>query len=221
MRWLLNNMIYIDMKTNQEYKNAALALLRGNWSPAVVVTIVFLVVSAVCSGPSSAADSFTFVYFVAMALAILVQLPMGAAFYASFQKLNDSADYNLLGNMFTAFKENYSRYLGAMLLTNVYIVLWALLLIIPGIIKAFSYAMTPFILNDYPELTANQAIDLSSKMMKGHKFDLFWLMLSFLGWVLLGLLTLGIGYLWLVPYMYTSLAGFYNDVKKEYTTTNI
>ena len=76
--------------------------------------------------------------------------------------------------------------------------------------------MTPFILVDNPELSANEAINLSKKMMKGHKFDLFWLELSFIGWILLGLLTLGIGYFWLMPYMYTSIAGFYQDVKADY-----
>ena len=69
---------------------------------------------------------------------------------------------------------------------------------------------------DFPELSVNQAINLSQKMMKGHKFDYFWLGLSFIGWILLGLLTLGIGYIWLIPYMYTSYAAFYEEVKKEY-----
>ena len=92
----------------------------------------------------------------------------------------------------------------------------ALLFIIPGIIKAFSYAMTPYILEENPELSANDAIDHSRAMMKGHKFDLFWLYLSFIGWFILCILTLGIGFLWLTPYMETSVAAFYEDVKADY-----
>ena len=80
--------------------------------------------------------------------------------------------------------------------------------------------MTPFILKDYPELSANQAINLSMKMMEGRKFDLFYLYLSFIGWGILALFTLGIGYLWLMPYMYTSTAAFYQNVKEEYITNN-
>jgi uncharacterized membrane protein len=81
--------------------------------------------------------------------------------------------------------------------------------------------MTPFILKDNPELSANEAINLSQKMMKGHKFDLFYLMLSFIGWAFLGIFTLGIGYLWLMPYTYAAFAAFYQDLKKEYLTNNI
>ena len=91
-----------------------------------------------------------------------------------------------------------------------------MLFIFPGIVKIFSYAMTPFILEENPELSANDAIDRSRAMMKGHKFDLFWLLLSFIGWFILALLTLGIGGLWLQPYMQTSVAAFYEDVKADY-----
>jgi uncharacterized membrane protein len=99
---------------------------------------------------------------------------------------------------------------------GIFIALWTCLFILPGIVKAFSYAMTPFILEDRPELSANEAIDLSRAMMKGHKFDLFYLYLGFIGWALLCLLTLGIGFLWLAPYMQSAEAAFYEEVKAEY-----
>jgi uncharacterized membrane protein len=103
-----------------------------------------------------------------------------------------------------------------MLLMGVYTLAWTLLLIIPGIIKSFSYALTPFILTDKPELSANEAIELSMKMMDGHKLDLFILYLSFIGWYLLSFLTLCIGMLWVMPYQYTTMVAFYEDVKAEY-----
>ena len=81
--------------------------------------------------------------------------------------------------------------------------------------------MTQFILADKPELTANEAIELSMKMMDGHKLDLFILSLSFIGWSILAIFTLCIGYLWLVPYIYTTMAAFYEDVKAEYESKNV
>ena len=99
---------------------------------------------------------------------------------------------------------------------GVYIFAWTLLLIVPGIIKSFAYALTPFILTDKPELSANEAIELSMKMMDGHKLDLFILYLSFIGWYLLSILSLCIGMLWVMPYQYTAMVAFYEDVKAEY-----
>ena len=137
-------------------------------------------------------------------------------FYVAFLKLLRNGDDRLTSNMFDVAFSNYWHKLWGMLLMQIFIVLWSFLFIIPGIIKAFSYAMTPYILEERPELSANEAIDHSRAMMKGHKFDLFWLYLSFLGWFILCLLSLGIGFLWLAPYMETSVAAFYEDVKADY-----
>ena len=108
-----------------------------------------------------------------------------------------------------------------MLLMGVYVFLWTLLLIVPGVVKALSYAMTPFILNDKPELSANETIELSMEMMEGRKMDLFLLYLGFLGWALLCILTLCIGFLWLEPYVYAATAAFYEDVKADYESRNV
>jgi uncharacterized membrane protein len=118
--------------------------------------------------------------------------------------------------MFSFTFEGYLKNLGFTLLYILFVFLWALLFYIPGIVKGIAYSLSPFILKDNPELSANEAINLSQKMMKGHKFDLFFLMLSFIGWIILGAFTLGIAYMWLVPYMSATLAAFYQDVKKEY-----
>lgn len=123
-----------------------------------------------------------------------------------------------IGNVFIWFSEG-KRFLKSFLLyllVNLYLFLWTLLFIIPGIIKSFSYSMTYFILNDYPEYTANQAITESRHMMNGHKMDYFLLCLSFLGWFILSILTVGIGFLWLAPYFYATSAAFYEEISKEY-----
>ena len=91
--------------------------------------------------------------------------------------------------------------------------LWSLLLIIPGIVASFAYSMTFFIMADNPNLSANDAIRVSKEMMKGHKAELFWLELSFLGWILLGFLSFGIGFLWIWSYIYTAKAIFYHEIR--------
>ena len=116
--------------------------------------------------------------------------------------------------LFDGFKD-YGRILGTMLLTTVYTFLWTLLLVIPGIMKSYSYAMTLFILKDYPELQYDAAIEKSMAMMSGHKMKMFLLDLSFIGWAILCCFTLGIGFLFLAPYVEASHAAFYEDLKKE------
>ena len=98
-----------------------------------------------------------------------------------------------------------------LLLRNIFTALWTLLFIIPGIVKSFAYAMTPFIMAENPDMSANEAIKLSQEKMMGHKGELFWLGLTFFGWSLLATLTGGIGYIFLNPYMNAAYAAFYRD----------
>ena len=150
-----------------------------------------------------------------------VVLPLSVGVYAVYRKLLVGQQVKLVEDAFTIGFKSWGHNVGGMLLMVVYTFLWSLLLIIPGIIKYFSYAMTPFILADKPELTANEAIELSMKMMDGHKLDFFILTLSFIGWSILAIFTLCIGYLWLMPYMYTTMAAFYEDVKAEYESKTV
>ena len=227
------------MKTNQDYKNAALAALRGNWAPAVLVTVVYYLIAGILYAPSlyyqftitdsvSALDPSDLVglmdlyrqmmgYSSLSTLAsIFLLFPITIGFVNAFRLLLLNGDNRLTENMFSISFKNYFHKVWGMLLMYIFIFLWTLLFIIPGIVKAFSYAMTPYILEENPDLSANDAIDRSRAMMKGHKFDLFYLWLSFIGWGILSVLTLGIGFLWLCPYMYTATASFYEDVKAEY-----
>ncbi|MBQ6880003.1 MAG: DUF975 family protein [Bacteroidales bacterium] len=157
-------------------------------------------------------------------LPLLVYYPLCYVGYSNtFRQLLVNGDARVTSNMFSNTFKGYWRNVWGGFLMMLFTYLWMLLLIVPGIIKAFAYSMTPYILKDYPELSANQAINLSIKMMKGHKFDYFYLQLSFIGWGLLSILTLGIGYIWLMPYMYASMAAFYEDIKNDYInkTTNL
>ena len=98
------------------------------------------------------------------------------------------------------------------LLRALYVFLWSLLFVIPGIVAGFSYAMTDYILAENPELTADEAITQSKEMMNGNRFRLFCLKFSFIGWDILATLAFGIGHLWLTPYKQAAYAAFYREV---------
>lgn len=125
----------------------------------------------------------------------------------------------------TPFKkafDNYPRKLGGMLWMGLFIFLWSLLFIIPGIIKSISYAMTPYILADCPDVKVRDALKLSMKMMKGHKMEYFILGLSFIGWILLSVVTAGlVNVFYTGPYMGSTFAAYYLALKKEAVNTGV
>ena len=113
------------------------------------------------------------------------------------------------------FDVNFLRKMGGMLWMMLKVFLWSLLFMIPGIIKAFAYALTPYILYDCPNVPAMEACRISEKITRGHKGELFVAYLSFLGWDLLGVLTLGIlEVLFVLPYKETTFAGIYEELKQ-------
>lgn len=143
-------------------------------------------------------------------------MAIGLATYSLALARDEDANINQLFEGFNKF----GLALAAYFLMLVFILLWMLLLIIPGIIAAFSYAMTFYIIADDESIDAMEAIDKSKAMMDGYKWKYFCLALRFVGWALLCILTLGIGFLWLVPYMQVSNAKFYEDVKANYMSQN-
>lgn len=210
------------MKTNQEYKNAALAALKGNWAAAVVATVIYVVIAVLVSGGDSFANIMHFepgiiLTFagVSCILGIFILFPLAIGLVNAFRVLYESGDAAIASNMFSFGFKRYLHTVWVYFLMELKIFLWMLLLIVPGFIMAFAYAMTPYIAIEHPEYSASECISASKKMMKGHKFDLLWLYLSFIGWFLLCILTLGIGAFWLEPYVCTAQAAFYNDLKSE------
>ena len=117
-----------------------------------------------------------------------------------------------IGDLFNGFNIT-GKAVWLSIITYIFTFLWSLLFIIPGIIKVFSYAMAPYILADNPELTANEALTKSKEIMDGHKFDLFVLQLSFFWWYILGAITFGIAYIYVVPYVSATTTNFYNSIK--------
>ncbi|WP_238476811.1 DUF975 family protein [Fructobacillus parabroussonetiae] len=109
--------------------------------------------------------------------------------------------------------------IGIAILQFIWIFLWTWLLIIPGIIKSFSYSQALYVYKDAKEsgesIRFRDAITRSRQLMDGHKWEYFVLQLSFLGWLILANLVLGLGMIILLPYMYLTFAGFYDYLKKD------
>lgn len=131
--------------------------------------------------------------------------------YASFNLALVDRGESRLEVLFSYFR-HWKTVAAARFLKSLYILLWSFLLIVPGIVATYSYAMTEYILAEHPELTAGEAIARSKEMMEGNRFRLFCLEFSFFGWGLLCMLTFGIGYLWLRPYERAAKAAFYREV---------
>ena len=116
---------------------------------------------------------------------------------------------------FSGFKVKYGRNIGTLFITGIKVVLWSILFIIPGIIKTYEYAIIPYILADDAEISSKDAFKKAKQMMKGNKWRLFKLEFSFIGWFVLCVLTLGIGTLFLIPYVNAANAEFYAELKNK------
>ena len=185
------------LKLNSELRAISRTTLSGNWMMAALATLVYLLIAG---GVSS-------IPVAGSVLAIIITYPLAYGFAILFLDLFREGKPIDIGKLFDGFKD-FGRVWGTLILVAIYTILWTCLLIIPGIVKSYSYALTPFILKDEPELKYNAAIEKSMRMMDGYKMKLFLLDLSFIGWMILSVLTLGIGLLFLQPYMNTARAAF-------------
>jgi len=175
--------------------------LKGKWGLAIGTFVVYLLITVTLQVIPVAGPI--------VSLIISGPFSLGLAIFSLAISRNQEAR---LEQIFQGFN-NFGTALGTYLLMVLFILLWMLLLIIPGIIAALSYSMTFYILADDKSIGAMEAIDKSKQMMYGYKWKLFCLGLRFIGWALLCILTLGIGFLWLFPYIQVSVAKFYDDVK--------
>ena len=199
------------MRSNADLRNDAKSILRGKWGTAVVITLVTVIIQSMLTASQ---DELPLLYLL---LYTFLSLPLNFGITMTYLYLSRGGGFSV-ENMFSAFNSTYyikSVVLG--LLTTIYVFLWSMLLIVPGIIKAMSYFLAPYILADNPSLSGEQAICQSMKMMEGHKMDLFLMTLGYLGFVLLSACLLLIPLLWVVPYYQTTFARFYDSVKAEYT----
>ena len=184
---------------NSQIKARAKDAMKNNWGVAIVVFLVYGLITSALSATGIGALA-TGLLTVGISAFFLTVIRNGKAEFESF---------------FNGLTDNIGTKFISMLLVQIYIMLWTLLFYIPGIVKSYSYAMTPYILLDKPELSATDAITESRKMMNGHKMELFLLDLSFIGWILLSLLTCGILFFYVAPYMQAARAEFYRTLKGD------
>lgn len=218
------------MDTN-EIRRQARAHLQGSWGLSIGVAVVACLLGGLLTGMSFIPEisywkqlDFSETWEIREGLRIgfkngifgLASFLLGGVLqlgYARFllrQHDGKPTEFNDLFSQFDRFGTGFAQHF----LRSLYTLLWSLLLIVPGIIAALSYAMTPFILEEHPELTANEAIRRSKELMRGHKTDLFILELTFIGWSLLCILTLNLGHIALNPYKNAAYAVFYREITK-------
>ncbi len=221
------------MTSISDYRAKARQILQGRWNMVLVVTLVAALLGGLLTGsmggsanldtdvlqqlPDGVQRVLAIYLLVAGSIGTvlgLVQFIVGGTVQLGYckylLKLHDGEEGELK-DLFSEFDRFGDGFILS-LLTSIYIFLWTLLFIIPGIIAALKYAMAPFIMAENPGMKPSEAITASKEMMDGHKADLFTLDLSFIGWAILSALTLGIGSLWLNPYMNMSYAVFYRDL---------
>lgn len=179
--------------------------LQGKWGLAIGTGVLYVLILL----------PIQLIPFLGFIASILISGPLavGLTIFALSISRKKDASVSLL---FEGFKK-YGTSVVAYLLMIVFVVLWMLLLIVPGIIAAISYGLTYYIIAENDSIGPLAAITKSKEMMQGNKWKFFCLGCRFLGWALLCILTLGIGLLWLLPYMMISFAKFYDDVKGQET----
>jgi uncharacterized membrane protein len=188
--------------TNKELRAVAREQLNGRWGNPVLASLIYFVLFAIAS----------IIPKVGGAISFLLTGPVFLGFVTYF--LNFKREKNpKIADVFCGFK-NVGSALLLNLLICIFVLLWSLLLIIPGIIACLKYSMAYFILSDNPNIGAMEAINKSKEIMDGNKKQLLMLWLSFIGWGLCCILTLGIGFLWLLPYIKISMVNFYEYLIK-------
>ena len=202
--------------SNKDLMTQAREALKGRWGLAIGAFFVYLLII----GVSSVIPPTKYVMVAGTQQAVfsfgnIIVLLIGGAFalgIATFSLAIARKGEAKLEMIFSGFKY-FGKALGLYLLVLLFVLLWMLLLIIPGIIASISYSMAFYLMSDDPNIGIKEAMNKSKKMMYGYKWKYFCLGCRFIGWFLLGCLSFGIGFLWILPYMQISFAKFYEDVK--------
>jgi len=174
--------------------------MKGKWGIAIGTTLIYFLISGCFQAIPKAGPL--------LSLLVTPQLGFGICVFSLTIARNKEPRVEQLFDGFKLYGKLFFTYLRMLL----FILLWMLLLIIPGIMVAFSYSMTFYVLADNPSLGPKEAMDKSKALMDGHRMKLFRLSLRFFGLVLLSAFTLFIGLLWLIPYMQVCTAKFYDDI---------
>ncbi|KOP31213.1 DUF975 family protein [Exiguobacterium acetylicum] len=200
---------------SSQLKKAAKASLSGRWGFAVLTFILFSIIQGVPGLFGSDMDEPANTMDLVVSLVSILLIPVGVGWTWIAMSIARGEETKV-----TDLFEPYGMFfkvIGLAIVQFFFIFLWLLLLVVPGIIKSFSYMLTFYILRDEPSIGILEAITRSRKMMDGHKMEAFMLLLSFIGWALLGIVTLGLAFLWITPYFSVTFAKFYDRVRGEQT----
>ena len=214
--------------TRKELKDNAKQSLRENWGWAIIVFLITAIIVGIFTGAGHWLDE-TYINYDGTNIFYQFASPIGSILLwigsfiglsrniAFLELRDDQKEEKTYMAAFSVFTENrFGPELINFVLVSIFTFLWTWLLIIPGIIKAYSYSMTPYIVKDMvasgKQVSATDGINASKELMKGHKMALFIFDLSFLGWNILAAITCGIGYLWVTPYYQTAKANFYRHI---------
>lgn len=196
------------MNQNSVFRANARAQLGGNifannWLMALVVCLIQSLILGIGSSLAGV---------VAILVGGLLAFGLARVFLQLVRGQKDKVD---IADLFCGTDE-FGSLIVLNLLVGLFTFLWTLLFIIPGIVKSYAYSMAFYIKHDHPEYDWKQCMDESQRYMSGHKWQLFCLDFSFIGWILLGALCCGIGTLWVVPYQNAARANFYENLKAIY-----
>ncbi len=216
-------------KPRIQYKQEAKDILAGKYEKPIIILLIFFVVNSIMGSliaATGAKYSTTFPYEVTdpgnPALNTLLSIGsflISAAMAYAIIKLSIHIYHKIElvpeKIVLSGFKENFLRNAFLQFMRGLFIFLWMLLLIIPGIVKAYAYSMSFYIVNREPESEAMAAITKSKEYMYGNKTDLFMLDLSYLGWYILGLFTFGILWLWIIPKHLVARVMYFEEIYNE------
>ena len=185
--------------TCKELRARAWSSLKGTYWDLFLLSLIVVAIAGL-------AGSLT------MGVLALLTLPMTFALEVAFLTASRQKAAPKVETLFTVYRDNFKNAFLIPFLVVLFTYLWTLLFIIPGLIMGYAYSMAIYVANDNPELTPMEAIRKSKELMRGHKWDLFVLDLSFIGWILLCCVTGGIGTIFLVPYIEMAHAEFYREL---------
>lgn len=214
--------------TRKMLKESARVKLQGKWSVGVLATLILSILAGAVGAFSGMGNSFVMIagqansdamltggivmFLLGWAAYLLIIPALNLGIFRIFLKIARGEEAELK-ELFWGFRY-FLKALGLTVMISIFVFLWSLLLLVPGIIAAYRYSQAYFILADNPEIGIMDAIRQSKQMMVGHKMEYFVLELSFLGWMLLCMFCF-IGILWLSPYMYVTYGNFYLNLKGE------
>lgn len=226
------------MWNRTDLKSKAKNSLKGNYWPAFLVSFLILITggshnrgefqSTSGSSGGGSALNYDFEIYLLFAIVILIIILLrlfigyflevgGRKYFIELTKGTSNLSY--LGYVFS--EKSYINVFKTMFLRSIYLILWTLLLIIPGIIKFYAYRLVPYILADNPEIGSKRAIKLSQEMMRNEKLKVFVLDLSFIGWFIFGALLFGIGVFFVQPYYDATNGELYIKLREKALKNNL